>query len=65
MRLAATSADSFRLAEALCPNACKLCARMFSLYVFRSTTILGALRAMHSEVLVTKNARINRNHQAL
>ena len=27
--------------------------------------ILGVLRAMHSEVLVTRNARISRNHQAL
>ena len=27
--------------------------------------ILGACRVMHSEVLVTKKARINRNHQAL
>ena len=27
--------------------------------------IFGVLRAMHSEVLVTKNARINKNHQAL
>ena len=38
---------------------------MFSLYVFRSVRILGVLRAMHSDVLVTKNARISKNHQAL
>ena len=27
--------------------------------------ILGVLRAMHSEVLVTRKARMSRNHQAL
>jgi hypothetical protein len=26
---------------------------------------LGVLRAMHSDVLVTRKARISRNHQAL
>ena len=26
---------------------------------------LGALRAMHSDVLMTRNARISKNHQAL
>ena len=27
--------------------------------------IFGVLRAMHSEVLVTRNAKISKNHQAL
>jgi hypothetical protein len=38
---------------------------MFSLKAFRSVKIFGVLRAMHSDVLVTRKARINRNHQAL
>ncbi len=38
---------------------------MFSLKTFRSVRILGVLRAMHNEVLVTRKARISMNHQAL
>jgi hypothetical protein len=30
-----------------------------------SARYLGVLRAMHSEVLMTRKARISRNHQAL
>jgi hypothetical protein len=37
---------------------------MFSLVALRSARILGVFRAMHREVLATRNARISRNHQA-
>ncbi|MNV77331.1 hypothetical protein D3C71_1707430 [compost metagenome] len=31
----------------------------------RSIRILGVLRAIHSEVLSTRNAKMSKNHQAL
>ena len=65
MRLAAASGDSASAAWARMPKAFRLCSRMFSLTVLRSTRILGALRAMHKDVLMTRKARISKNHQAL
>ncbi len=65
MRSAAAGGGSGVEPSARWWNARRLCTRTFSFTVRRSAAILGALRAMHSDVLITKNARISRNHQAL
>ena len=65
MRWAAAWLDSGKSACALRLKACRLFSRMSSLKLRRSAKYLGVCRVKHKLVLMTKKARMIKNHQAL